>query len=78
MVQKELKKLSQWFWKWCSKWYDGGGENRITLKRTFEVEVFFSSQNIDFPFYLRTLGAFFPFSSFFFFSMLYLLRTWGF
>jgi hypothetical protein len=29
------------------KWYDGRGENEITLKRIFEVEVFFSSQNID-------------------------------
>jgi hypothetical protein len=37
------------------KWYDGGGENGITSKRIFEVEVFFSSQNIDFPFYLRRL-----------------------
>jgi hypothetical protein len=25
MVQKELRKLSQWFWKGFSKWYDGGG-----------------------------------------------------
>jgi hypothetical protein len=37
------------------KWYDGGGENRITSKRIFEVEVFFSYQNIDFPFYLKRL-----------------------
>jgi hypothetical protein len=29
------------------------GENGITSKRVFEVEVFFSSQNIDFPFYLK-------------------------
>jgi hypothetical protein len=50
MVQQELRKLSQWFWNRFSNWYDGGGENRITSKRTFEVEVFFSSQNIDFPF----------------------------
>jgi hypothetical protein len=50
MVQKELKKLSQLFWKGFLNWYDGGGENRITLKRIFEVEVFFSSQNINFPF----------------------------
>jgi hypothetical protein len=53
------------------KWYDGGGENGITSKRVFEVEVFFSSQNIDFPFYLKRLGAFF-------FFMLRLWRTWGF
>jgi hypothetical protein len=42
------------------KWYDGGGENRITSKRFFEVEVFFSSQNIYFPFlFEEMLGAFF-------------------
>jgi hypothetical protein len=32
-----------------------GGENGITSKRIFEVEVCFSSQNIDFPFYLKRL-----------------------
>jgi hypothetical protein len=32
------------------KWYDGGGENGISSKRIFEVEVSSSSQNIDFPF----------------------------
>jgi hypothetical protein len=37
------------------KWYDGVGENRITSKRVFEVQVFFSSQSIDFPFYLKRL-----------------------
>jgi hypothetical protein len=37
------------------KWFDGGGENGITSKRIFEVEVFLSSQNIDFPFYLKRL-----------------------
>jgi hypothetical protein len=42
------------------KWYDGGGENRITSKMIFEVEVFFPFQNIDFPFYLkRSLELFF-------------------
>jgi hypothetical protein len=46
------------------KWYNGGGENGITSKRVFEVEVFFSSQNIDFPFYLKgllELSFFLPF-----------------
>jgi hypothetical protein len=46
------------------KWYDGGGENGITSKRIFEVEVFFSSENIDFPFYLKRhldLSSFFLF-----------------
>jgi hypothetical protein len=52
------------------------GRNEITSKRISEVEVFFTSQNIDFPFYLRILLELFflfPFSSFF--SMLCLLRT---
>jgi hypothetical protein len=55
MVQKELWNFHKWFWKGFLKWYDGWGENRITSKRAFEVEVFFSSQNIDFPFYLKRL-----------------------
>jgi hypothetical protein len=56
------------------KWYDGGGENGITSKRIFEVEVFFSSQNISFPFYLRRLlELFFLFSFFFFLFLLFLL-----
>jgi hypothetical protein len=57
MVQKELRKFSQWFWKEFLKWYDGGGENRITSKRIFEVEVSFSSQNINSPF-LRDFWSF--------------------
>jgi hypothetical protein len=54
-----------------------GGKMESHKKRIFEVEVFFSSQNIDFPFYLRRILEFFPFSSFspFFFFMLSLLRT---
>jgi hypothetical protein len=56
-------------------------------KRIFEVEVFSSSQNIDFPFYLKRLLEHSFFFSFFntfsssfslFFSMLRLLRTWWF
>jgi hypothetical protein len=50
------------------KWYDAGGENRITSKRIFEVEVFFSSQNIDFPFYLKRLSEFSSFLSLFLLS----------
>jgi hypothetical protein len=75
MVQKELRKLSQWLWKGYLKWYDGGGGNRITSKRTFEVEVFFSSQNIEFPFCLKRL---LELSFFLLFFMLRLLRTQGF
>jgi hypothetical protein len=47
------------------KWYDGGGENGIKSKRIFEVEVFFFSQNIDFPFYLKRLLELSFFPSFF-------------
>jgi hypothetical protein len=50
------------------KWYDGGGENGITSKRIFEVEVFFCFQNIEFPFYLRRLLEFFFFLLFLLFS----------
>jgi hypothetical protein len=66
MVQKELRKLSQRFWIGFLKWYDGGGENGITSKRIFEVEVFFYSQNIDIPFYLKRLLLLFFFPSLFF------------
>jgi hypothetical protein len=53
------------------KWYDEGGENHI--KKIFEVEVFFSSQNIDFPFICRDSWSFsFPFLFFFFFSIPFL------
>jgi hypothetical protein len=71
---KKLRKLSQWFWKGFLKWYDGGGETGITSKRIFEVELFFSSQNIDFPFYLKRLLEL----SFFLFFMLHFLKTQGF
>jgi hypothetical protein len=42
------------------KWSDGGGENGITSKRIFEVEVSFSSQNVNFPFISRDFWSFFP------------------
>jgi hypothetical protein len=79
MVQNKLRKLSQWFRKEFLKWYDGGGENGITSKKIFEVEVFFSSQNIDFPFYLRRhseLFFLFPFSFLFLFIFL-CSNSWG-
>jgi hypothetical protein len=50
------------------KWYDGGGENEITSKRTFEVEVSFSSQNVNFPFIRRDFWSF-SFSFFLFLSL---------
>jgi hypothetical protein len=73
MVQKELRKLSQWFWKGFLKWYDGGGENGITSKNIFEVKVFFNYENIDFPFYLETLEAFFSLFPFSFFLFIFFL-----
>jgi hypothetical protein len=58
-------------------WWRGRKWNHI--KRIFEVEVFFSSQNIDIPFYLRRLlELFFAFFFFSLFFVLHLLRTWGF
>jgi hypothetical protein len=48
------------------KWYNGGEENGITSKNIFEVEVFFTSQNIVFPFYLRRLLELFFLFSFFY------------
>jgi hypothetical protein len=72
MVQKELRKISQWFWKGFLKWYDGGGENEITSKRIFEVEVSFSSQNVNFLFIWRHFWSFLFFYLFFFSSV-----SWG-
>jgi hypothetical protein len=68
MVQKELRKLSQWFWKGFLKWYDRGGENGITSKRIFEVEVSFSSLIVNFPFTWRDSWSFSFSSTLFFFA----------
>jgi hypothetical protein len=72
MVQKELRKLTQSFWKGFLKWYDGGRENGITSKRIFEVEVSFFSQNINFHFIWRDSWSFAFSSSLFFCSV-----NWG-
>jgi hypothetical protein len=69
-----VKKIFSMILERVLKWYDGEGENEITSKRFFKVEVFFSSQNIDFPFYLKRLLELF----FFLFFVLHLLRTRGF
>jgi hypothetical protein len=53
------------------KWYDGGGENKITSKRIFQVEVSFSSQNVNFPFIWR------DFLSFSFLSLFFSFVSWG-
>jgi hypothetical protein len=49
-VPKGVNKTFSMIWKGFLKWYDGGGENGITSKRIFEVEVSFSFQNVNFPF----------------------------
>jgi hypothetical protein len=59
------------------------GKKTSSYKKDFEVAMFFSSQNIGFPFlFQETLGAFlflsFPFSFFFsLFSMLHLFEDMG-
>jgi hypothetical protein len=52
------------------KWYDRGGENGITSKRIFGVEVSFSSQNVNFPFISGDSWSFSFSSSLFFFPSL--------
>jgi hypothetical protein len=61
MVQKELQKISQWFGKGFWNGMMEGEKIESYKKEFFEVVVFFSSQNIDFPFYLRKLLEFSPF-----------------
>jgi hypothetical protein len=80
---KWVKKTFSMILERVLKWYDVGGENGITSKRIFEVEVFFSSQDINFPFIWRDSWSFYFSSSFSlsFFSLLRLLRgfddIWG-
>jgi hypothetical protein len=40
------------------KWYDGGGENRITSKMIFEVEGFFPLKILTSPLFEETHGVF--------------------
>jgi hypothetical protein len=42
--QKRVTKTYSMILERFLKWYDGGGENGITSKRIFEVEVFFLSK----------------------------------
>jgi hypothetical protein len=55
---KRVKKTFSMIWKGFLKWYNGGGENGITSKRIFEVEVSFTSQNVNFPFIWRDSWSF--------------------
>jgi hypothetical protein len=56
---KRVKKFFSMILKRDFKMVWWRGENGITSKRGFEVDAFFSSQNIDFPFYLKWLLEFF-------------------
>jgi hypothetical protein len=81
MVQKELENFLNDLGKgFLNGMMGGGGENGITSKRIFEVEVFFSSQNINFPFIWRDSWSF-SFSSTLLLFLLRLLRgfddIWG-
>jgi hypothetical protein len=87
---KGVKKTFSIIFEVFFKWYDGGGENGITSKMIFEVEVSFSYQNINFPFIEETLGAFLSLPLIFcsvsclglkglvVVVVVRLLRTWGF
>jgi hypothetical protein len=48
--RKRVKKIFSMILKGFLKWYDEAGENGIILKRNFEVETYFSSQNVNAPF----------------------------
>jgi hypothetical protein len=59
MVQIELRKLSQLFWKGFLKWYDGGGENGVTSKSIFfKLKCFSPLRILISPLFEETLGAF--------------------
>jgi hypothetical protein len=82
MVQKELRELSQWFWKGLLKWYNGRGENGITLKRFLKLKYFSPLKILTSPLFEETLEAFLSIPLFLpFFSLLRLLRgfvdIWG-
>jgi hypothetical protein len=59
MVQKELKKLSQSFWKGFLKCYDGGGENEITSKKKIlKLKCFSMVQRVKKTFSMILEGVF--------------------
>jgi hypothetical protein len=66
MVQKELRKLSQWFWNEFLKWYDGGGKWNHIKKKILKLKCFSPLRILTSPLFEETLGAFLflPFFSF--------------
>jgi hypothetical protein len=83
MVEKELRKFSQWFCKGFLKWYDGGGENGITSKMILKLKCISPLKMLTSPLFEETLGAFLslPLFSLFFCSVSWGLRglddVWG-
>jgi hypothetical protein len=71
MVQKELRKLSQWFWKGFFKCYDGGGKWNHIKKDFWSWGVFHLSKYYHPLYWKRLLEIFFLFLSFFFFFSLF-------
>jgi hypothetical protein len=72
MVQKKLRNFSQWF----GTGFQNGmmeGEKMESYKKNFWNWSVFSSQNIDFPFYLKRLLelSFFQYFFFLFFSLFF-------
>jgi hypothetical protein len=57
------------------KWYDGGGENGITTKRNFEVEIFSPLKILTSPLFEETLGAFFFFLFFLFLFLFFVFSV---
>jgi hypothetical protein len=59
MVLKESQ-IFKMIGKLFLKWYDGGGENRLTQKKEFEVKMFFSSKDFHPYPHVKLFGTFFP------------------
>jgi hypothetical protein len=58
MVLKESQ-IFKMIGKLFLKWYDGGGENRLTQKKEFEVKMFFSSKDFHPYPHVKLFGTFF-------------------
>jgi hypothetical protein len=58
MVQKELRKLSQWFWKGFLKWYDGGEKMESHAKVFLKLKCFSPLKILTSPFIWRDSWSF--------------------
>jgi hypothetical protein len=64
MVQKELRKISQRFWKGFLKWYDGGEKMGSHRKGFLKLKRLSPPKMVTSPLFEETFGAFFSFSLF--------------